>query len=216
MAHDDVEQVAGVLAVHRGYRKRVAGAESVELVVVGARGIVDLVGDEQPRLLRVAQQIEDAGIARMQSDFGVDDHQQQIGLANRLDDLAPDLEVHRNVRIVGQPAGIHQPELPAVPVRAREMAIARGARLVADDRAVIADDAVEKGRLADVRPADDCNYRDIHAATASASAARKSTKSYEGKTGIGSDARSVSKSTSSRKMPSSLIVSAGISASERS
>src|SRR5687768_6030659 len=152
----------------------------------------------------------------MQACFCVDHHQQKVGLANCLDNLALYLDIHGYVRIVGEPAGIDQPELPPVPLCECKMAVPRRARLLAHYRAVIADDAVEQRRFPDVRPADDRYHGHVHAATACVSAERTSMKSYDAKTGIGSVARSSSKTVSSRKIPSSLIVSAGISAIDRS
>ena len=116
----------------------------------------------------------------MQPGLRVDHQHQKIGFLDRLQHLTLDLEVHRNVRIVGQPAGVDQPELTAVPFGAREMAVARGARLVADDGAVLTDDAVEQRGLADVRTPDERDYGNAHAATAVGSFSRTSMKSYDG------------------------------------
>ena len=133
---DDVEQVAGVLAVLRRHRKRVARAELIELVEVRWSRVVHLVRDEEPRLPRLAQHVDHARVARMHARLRVDDEQQQVGFVDRLVDLAADLDVHRHVRIVGQAAGVDEPERAAVPLGSREVAVARGARLLADDGAV--------------------------------------------------------------------------------
>ena len=113
----------------------------------------------------------------MQSGLRVDHQHQEIGFLDRLQHLPLDLEVHRHARIVGQPAGIDQPELTAVPFRAREMAVAGGARLVAHDGAVLTDDPVEERRLADVRAADECDDGKVHASTPLASDSSTSMKS---------------------------------------
>ena len=102
----------------------------------------------------------------MHADLRIDDEQQQVGLVDRLVHLPPDLDVHRHARIVGDAAGVDEPELRGRPFGSREMAVARRARLLADDRAVVADDAVEERRLPDVRPADERDDRNVHAATA--------------------------------------------------
>src|SRR5689334_15345263 len=96
---------------------------------------------------------------------------------NRFDHLTLDLDVHRNVRVVSQPTGVDEPELSPVPVRAGEMTISGRAGLVADDCAVLADNTIEESGFADVRATNDCYYRNIHAATASSSVVRTSTKS---------------------------------------
>ena len=121
----------------------------------------------------------------MQADLGVDDEQQQVGLVDRRRDLAADLDVHRRLRIVGHTAGVDQPERAAVPVGAREMAVARRARFFGDDGLLVADDAVEQRRLSDVRPADERDDGYAHAAcrplsTGSPSCASTSMKSYDG------------------------------------
>src|SRR5688500_16101315 len=96
------------------------------------------------------------------------------------------------------------------------MPVARGPRFVADDCAVVRDDAVEQGGFADVRPADQRDYGQVHAATPLGSCSRTSMKSYEGKMGIESASRRAPSDRSSRKTLSSFMVSAGMSAIPRS
>ena len=93
---------------------------------------------------------------------------------------------------VGQSTGIDQPELPSVPISAREMAIARGTRLVAHNRTVIPDDTVEKRGLPHVGTSDERNDWKVHAGTPLSSDSRISMKSYDGKIGMGSDALTLS------------------------
>ena len=62
---DLVEQVAGAVAVHRRERDRVAEAEPVELERVRLlRGVVDLVRDDDHRLVRAAEDLGDLLVAR--------------------------------------------------------------------------------------------------------------------------------------------------------
>jgi hypothetical protein len=129
----------------------------------------------------------------MQTGLRVDNQHEEIGFLNRLQHLSLDLDIHRNAGVVGQSAGIDQPELTSIPVGAREMAIPGRASLVADYRAVIADDAVEKRGLPDVGTSDECDDRKVHAGTPLSSDSRISMKSYEGKIGIGSDALTLSR-----------------------
>jgi hypothetical protein len=75
----------------------------------------------------------------------VDDEHEQVRFGDCLEHLPLDLDIHGHTRIVGEAAGVHEPELPAVPVGAGEMTVARRSCLVAHDRAVLTDDAVEKG-----------------------------------------------------------------------
>ena len=71
-------------------------------------------------------------------------------------------DVHRKLRVLRQAAGIDEPELAALPLGHREMAIARGAGLIADDGLVLADHAVEERRLPHVGTADDGYDWDVH------------------------------------------------------
>ena len=161
-----VEQVAGVLSVLRRHGVRIARAELVELVEVRALGIVDLVGDHEPGLSGFAHELGDPRVARMHADLRIDDEQHQVGFLDGLLDLLANLEVHRERRIFAEAAGVDEPEGAAVPFGAREMAVARRARLVAHDGRVAADDAIEQRRLADVGPADDGDDGEAHAAPA--------------------------------------------------
>src|SRR5207244_2148931 len=135
--------------------------------------------------------------------------------------LAADLECHGEMRIVDNAAGVAEPEVVPGPVGAREVPIARRTRLVGHDRGVAADDPVEQRRLTHVRSSDQGDDRSIHAAhraaTIAASRLRNcsgspstSMKSYDGCTGKSKVARTSSKRSSSRNMPASLMVSAGI------
>src|SRR3954469_17251270 len=152
----------------------------------------------------------------MKSRLGVDYEHEKIGFIDRLQHLALDLHIHRNVGIVSETSRVDQPELSAVPFGPREVPVASSAGFFADNGAVLSDDAVEERGLPNVGPPNKGDYGQIHAATPTDSDARTSMKSYDGKTGIGSDARTASRVKSSRKMLSSLIVSAGMSAMSRS
>ena len=113
----------------------------------------------------------------METGFGIHHEHQEIRLFNGLKHLTLDLKVHRNAGVVGQAAGVDEPELAAVPLCAREMPVACGSCFLADNRAVLTDDAVEERRLADVWTPNQGDHRQIHAATPIASEARTSMKS---------------------------------------
>jgi hypothetical protein len=91
---EHVEQVARALAVRRRHRHRLPRPEFVELVEVGGLRVVDLVGDHHPRLVRVAQEVEHAAVARVQAALRVHDQEEQVGLVDRLQHLPADLDVH--------------------------------------------------------------------------------------------------------------------------
>src|SRR5205085_11850478 len=102
---------------------------------------------------------------------------QQVRFVDCLQNLALDLEVHRDPWIVGQSAGVDEPELTPIPVGARKMPITRRSSLLTDDGAVLADDAIEQRGLANVGPADERDHGKIHTATAVGSASSTSMKS---------------------------------------
>ena len=138
---------------------------------------------------------------------------EQVRLVRSPRHLAADLEVHRRLRIVGQSAGVDEPERAAVPLGHREMAVARRPRLLGDDGAVVPDDAIEQRGLSDVRPPDECDDWNAHAGAPPPVrlAAREQhvdevvrREDRHGQRLAQRDERS-----SSRKRPSSLIVSAG-------
>src|SRR5215213_7949935 len=108
----------------------------------------------------------------------------------------------------------------AGPIGLRKMPVACCPWLVRDDSAFVADDSIEECRLADVRPANQGDDRNVHATAparrGSPSCTRTSAKSYDGKTGTGIDSRRAMNDSSSRNTPLSLIHSAGISARSRS
>ena len=65
-------------------------------------------------------------------------------------------------RAAGHPAaGVDDAERDAEPFRLEDLAIAGHPRTVLDDRRLLADDAVEQRRLADVRPAHDGDEREV-------------------------------------------------------
>ena len=128
----------------------------------------------------------------MQSGLGVHHQHQQVGFFDRLQYLPLDLDVHRDARVVGQTTCVDQPELATIPFGAREMPVARSASLLADDGAILANDAVEQSRLADVGTSDERNDRQIHVSTTPASDSSTSMKSYDGKIGIARDSRTAS------------------------
>ena len=209
-----VEEVAASLP-HAGRRAdRIAEPEAVEVVLRrGALEVVELVHHHQHRALRLAEPLRDGAVDRMQPRLAVHHEQDQVGLVHRGLDLLADRLVHRRVRVGHESAGVHQPELPAVPLALAEVAVARGARLGGHDRLAAALDAVEERGLPHVGTADDGHGGLAHALTSRESA---STKSRDSRTSTGSDAINSSIARLSMKSPSSLTDSAGRSTMSRS
>ena len=175
--HQDVEHVARVLSVESRDRNGITGAQFIELEKVGRAGVIDFVGNEHPGLPCLAQDLDHPGVTRMQPRLGIDDQHQQIGFVNGLKNLTLDFEVHRYTRIIGQAAGVNQPELSAVPFRSGKVSVAGRAGFFADDGVVLAYNAVEQRRLANVGATDERDDREVHAATPTSSDARTSMKS---------------------------------------
>jgi hypothetical protein len=186
-ADDRVEQIARALPVDRRNGKHFFRAERVELEVVGGPRVVDLVRHHHPRPLRGTQHFGHVIVARMQASLGVDHEQEEIGFGDRLVNLAPDFELHRRARIVGHAAGVDEPVGVPRPLGAREMPVACGPGLVGHDGRVVTHQSIEQRRLTDVRPSDQRNDRNVHAAIprsdSTSSDVNTSMKSYEGTTG---------------------------------
>src|SRR5581483_4543449 len=110
------------------------------------------------------------------ADGRVHHQQHDVGLAHRGLRLAADLRVE-GVTLAGKPAAcVDHDEGAAPPLGFDLLAIACDARLLLDDRDATADDAVEQCRLADVRPADNRDYRPAHVRTRPASSAARSAR----------------------------------------
>ena len=153
---DQVEQVAGAVAVQSRDRNRIAEPEpvQVERQALLAR-VVDLVGDQEHRLARAAKDVGDLFVPRAHACLGVDDEEHEIGLRDRLLRLHGDRLRHR--RLVGDvdAARVDQQEALAVPVGDELLAVAGHARRLVDHRSTRAGEPVHERRLADVREADD-------------------------------------------------------------
>ena len=151
----DVEQVAGAPAVQGADRVRLAEPEGEELpALVLAAVVVGLVGDDDDLVVAAAQPAGDDLVVVGHPDGAVDDEQHDVGVAHGGLDLAADLGLE--VGAAGHPAaGVDDAERHAEPLGLERLAVAGDARAVLDDGRLLADDAVEQRRLADVGPADD-------------------------------------------------------------
>ena len=82
--HDRVEEVSRPVAVHGGDRDGIAEAEPVELVRGGVvLRVVDLVRDDDDRLVRPAEDLGDLLVARSHSGARVHDEEDEVGLLDR-------------------------------------------------------------------------------------------------------------------------------------
>jgi hypothetical protein len=166
---DPIEQVAGATSVIRRDGDRVPEPQLVELDRgVAAGQTIGFVRDQNRRFVGSPQHVGDFMVARVDATARVDHEHDNVGLA--------DGDVGLLARVVGnlgersgfdflivlQSAGVDQGELDSAPVRRAVDAVASRSRLVFDDGAPFADQAVEQRGLADVRPADDCDDRFCH------------------------------------------------------
>ena len=127
--------------------------EAVELGEGGLRGArVRLVDQQEGRLAERAQGLPHLLVGRQQPLLAVHHQQEEIALLHRHHHLATEAD-----RVVArhQSAGVHHLGVALAPeIHQARDAVAGHAGLVVDDRLPPPDQAVEQGRLADVRAAD--------------------------------------------------------------
>ncbi len=142
-----------------GDRVGLAQAERPEVGGLGLGGLaVDLVGAEHGRLAGPADDLDQGLVGVGGTDGGVDHEQHRVGLLDTQLGLGGDHGV--DAEDVDLPAaGVDDLEAAAVPGGLVADAVAGDAGLVLDDGLATADDAVDQGRLADVRAADDGQHR---------------------------------------------------------
>ena len=153
--HHLVEQVTGAPSVQRAHRERLSEAEGEELPAVVLPAVVVRLVDDDDHLLAAAPQPRgDRLVVVGHPDGAVDDEQHHVGVADGGLDLPADLGLE--LRSAGHPAaGVDDAEGDAEPIGLQRLAVARHARVVLDDRRLLADDAVEQRALPDVRATDD-------------------------------------------------------------
>ena len=148
-----VEDVGAAAAVQGGDGPRVAEAERVELGdVAELHRRVDLVGHEDHRHLRALQLAGHDLVGLGDADLGVDHDDDDVGGGHRTLGLAGDGGV--DALDVGVPAtGVLHPEAAPGPLGQVLHAVAGDAGGVLDDGLTPAEEAVDQGGLAHVRPA---------------------------------------------------------------
>ena len=154
--HDLVEEVAGAVPVEGRERDRVAEPEPVEIerLVVAPR-VVELVGENEHLAPRAAQDLGELLVAGSDPRSRVDDEEHEIGLLDRLPRLLGDLRSERARVGPVDASGVDQPERRPRPLAQELLAVARHPRRLVDDSGARLAQAVDEGRLADVRVADD-------------------------------------------------------------
>ena len=130
-----------------------------DLVPLSRLDVVPLVHRDDQRAAAFGSQAEQRRILLGDASRGVDDADHDVRLLDRLQRLddAPFLEVLLDPRPSAHARGVDQHVSVAVPLERDVDRVARRARLVERDQPLLADQAVDERRLADIRPPDDAD-----------------------------------------------------------
>ena len=119
-----------------GERDRVAEPEPVQLVREDVvRRVVELVREDERRLVRLAEDLRDLLVAGRDAGLRVDDEEDEVRLLDGRARLLGDRARHRRLIRDVHAAGVDQEEALAVPVADELLAVARDARRLVHDRA---------------------------------------------------------------------------------
>ena len=151
-----VVEIAHAFVVLGRDRHRVAKAEFIgfEPAFFGQAALA-LVGNENRRLAGLAGQRGEGAVDRRRAGARVDHEEDRVGLRNRGLGLRPHAAGQTIGRRLFEAGGIDHGEFKIAEPRLALAAVARHARAVVDQRQAAADQPVEQGRFADIRPADD-------------------------------------------------------------
>ena len=146
------------MAVHRREGNRVAEAEAVELQGVRlAPGLVDLVRNQEDRLVRMAEDRRQLLVAGRDPGPGVDDEEDEVGFGDRRPRLVGDLLGERGAVGDVDATGVHEQEPVPGPLADDLLAVARDSGCLVDDGLARGGQPVDERGLADVRKPDDGN-----------------------------------------------------------
>ena len=122
--------------------------------------VVGLVDRDHDRGGRAAQDLGGLDIRRRHPGRGIHHEDDHVGFTDRQSGLVLDAGLDGVVRVEFEPAGVHDDEAPAVPLRVAVEPVARRAGPILHDGGPATDDPIEQRALADVRPSDDRDDRD--------------------------------------------------------
>ncbi|MHC2559097.1 hypothetical protein ACVIVD_001091 [Bradyrhizobium liaoningense] len=114
-----------------------------------------LVGDQQHRLVGLAGEIGEGAIGGRETNAGIDDEEQRVGLRDRGFGLLLHARGQRALGAFVETGGIDDGELEVAEPGLAFAAVAGDARQVIDKRELLSNQAVEQRRFADIGPADD-------------------------------------------------------------
>ena len=152
---DDLGDLADAERVLRRDRQRLAEAERIGLVDARlGRAALAFIGGEDHRLAGAAHQLGENLVCRHHAGPRVDQEQHQIGLGDRRLRLLA--HARGKPLIPGlEPRGIDEGDGARPKLGLGLAPVARQTGLVVDQRQLLADQPVEQGGLADIRPSDD-------------------------------------------------------------
>ncbi len=156
-------QFAEAFAVLGGEGDRVAEPKGERLVGAGHTGpALGLVGDEDDRASRPAGQFGEGLVGRQNTGAGVDHEQHHVGGEDRRFGLHPHPAGQGVVVGLFQAGGVDDPEDQAAEGDIALAPVTGHAGAVVHKGELLAHEAVEQRRLADIRPADDRDGRHVH------------------------------------------------------
>ena len=158
--HQGLEEIRQPFAVLGRERHRIAQAQREGLVgACHARIALRLVGDEDDGLARAAHHLGERAGRREDADAGIDDEEDHVGVADGGLRLGAHAAEERFLVGLLEPCGVDDAEFQVAEPSLALAAVSGDARLVVDERELLADEAVEQGRLADIGPPDDGDER---------------------------------------------------------
>src|SRR5829696_8496606 len=160
IGQERVEELAEALAVLGRERHRLSEPQGERVVGAGRPGAaLGFVGDEHHRLAGAAHELDEGLIRRQHPGARVHQEEDDVRLGDRRLCLVAHAGEERALLGLLEAGGVDDAEAQGAEPRVALAAVAGDARAVVDERELLADEAVEQGRLADVRPADDGNGR---------------------------------------------------------
>ena len=156
MGRQSLKQIAHALAMFGGNRNGVAQTQFIGFVNRGGIGVLlDLVGDQHDRHLRRSQPSREMTVGGRDPGASVDHHQGGGSIVERRLRLQTHTTGERFRPFIFQTCRVDGDKVQVAQLRRPLPPVACNARRIIDDSDALADQPVEKRRLADVRPPDD-------------------------------------------------------------